>query len=68
MNYNRTTIDLQGEQSDFLVLFCGRGRHLIRPSGTLALATDIGATAHWADRFLSVETLTDDIPATGGRR
>ena len=31
-------------------------------------ATDIGATAHWAARFLSVEAGTDDISATGSHQ
>ena len=31
-------------------------------------ATDIGATPHCGDRFLSVEKGTDEIPATGGRQ
>ena len=31
-------------------------------------ATDIGATAHWADRFLSVEKSAVETSATGGRQ
>ena len=31
-------------------------------------ATDIGATAHRADRFLSVEAGADEISSTGGRQ
>ena len=31
-------------------------------------ATSIGATAHWADRFLSVEKGIDEISVTGGHQ
>lgn len=40
------------------------GFHLLE----LLSATDIGATAHRAARFLSVEKRFDEISATGGHR